>query len=261
MGEATSDYLVTHLNPYLAVSLGAAGFFAALRLQFAVNRYIVWVYWLLVVMVSVFGTMAADVVHIVLGVPYVLSASFFAVALALTFSTWEYIEKTVSIHSITTRRRELFYWATVIATFALGTAAGDMTASTFNLGYSGAAIAFTVLFGMSIIAYVRFERNVVFTFWLAYVLTRPMGASFADWFDKPRSMGGLGYGDGLVSLVLTTLIVAMVAYMISQREIKPGSTADRQDDMASTAIASRPNAAKFMAAVAHPPPADEPTDA
>ena len=234
MGEATSDYLVTHLNPYLAVSLGAAGFLAALLLQFAVNRYIVWIYWLLVVMVSIFGTMTADVVHIVLGVPYVLSFSFFAVVLALTFASWRYFEKTVSIHSITTRRREIFYWAAVIATFALGTAAGDMTASTFNLGYSGAALMFTALFAMAIIAYARLGWNEVFTFWLAYVLTRPMGASFADWFDKPGSMGGLGYGDGLVSLVLSALIVVVVVYLSS-----------RHGENKFKAMVNRPDAANF----------------
>ncbi|MHB1668239.1 MAG: COG4705 family protein [Thiomonas sp.] len=224
MGEAISDYLVSHLNPYLAVCLGAAGFLAALALQLAVQRYIAWVYWLMVAMVSVFGTMMADVVHIVLGIPYALSSMIFTVALAIIFISWWRIEKTISIHSIHTRRREFFYWAAVIAAFALGTAAGDMTASTFHLGYSGSSILFTVLFAMPIMAFTRFGLNEIFTFWFAYVMTRPMGASFADWFDKPLSMGGLGYGDGLVSLVLTTLIVAVVAYLtFSRQDIKASS--------------------------------------
>ena len=228
MGEATSDYLVSHFDPYVAVCLGAVFFLAAFALQLAVRRYIAWVYWLMVAMVSVFGTMMADVVHIVLGVPYVLSTLFFAMALAFIFIAWWLLEKTISIHSIRTRRRELFYWAAVIAAFALGTAAGDMTASTFRLGYSGSSILFTVLFALPIIAGTRLGLNEILTFWFAYVMTRPMGASWADWFDKPLSMGGLGYGDGSISLVLTTLIVAVVAYLtIRGRGAKAGFVARR----------------------------------
>ncbi len=262
MGEATSDYLVTHLNPYLAVGLGAAGFFAALLLQLAVKRYITWIYWLVVVMVSIFGTMAADVVHIVLGIPYVLSASFFVVVLVLTFAVWKYSEKTVSIHSITTPRRELFYWATVIATFALGTATGDMTASTFNLGYSGAALLFTILFAIGVTAYVRLGWNEIFTFWFSYVMTRPMGASFADWFDKPSSMGGFGYGDGLVSLVLTALIVAVVAYLSGNSQtMKNESMAGNQCGMTSkTVVSGRPGVAKNWGKVPRPSAVAEPSD-
>ena len=123
MGEATSDFLVFHINPYVAVILGALGFAAALVLQFRAKRYIAWVYWLLVVMVSIFGTMVADVIHVVLGVPYFLSTSAFAVTLVIILALWYRVEKTLSIHSIFTFRREMFYWATVLATFALGTAA------------------------------------------------------------------------------------------------------------------------------------------
>lgn len=130
----------------------------------------------MVVMVSVFGTMMADVVHIVLGVPYVLSTLFFAIALAFIFIAWWRLEKTISIHSIRTRRRELFYWAAVIAAFALGTAAGDMTASTFRLGYSASSILLTVWFALPIIAGTRLVLNEILTFWFAYVMTRPMGA-------------------------------------------------------------------------------------
>ena len=146
MGESTSDYLVYHINPYIAVALGGIGLVASLVLQLLVRRYIPWIYWLAVVMVAIFGTMTADVMHVVLGIPYYVSTLFFAVMLAVIFVVWYRSEKTLSIHSITTPRRELFYWATVIATFALGTAAGDLTASTFELGYFASGVLFAVLF-------------------------------------------------------------------------------------------------------------------
>ena len=135
MGKSTSDFLVFRINPYIAVLLGGIGLAIALVLQFAVRRYVAWVYWLTVVMVAIFGTMAADALHIQLGVPYVVSTTLFAVTLAVVFIAWQRSEKTLSIHSINNHRREAFYWATVMTTFALGTAAGDMTATTLGLGY------------------------------------------------------------------------------------------------------------------------------
>src|SRR5437588_10675897 len=126
MGESTTDYLVYQINPYVAVALGCLGLAVALILQLLVRRYVAWVYWLAVVMVAVFGTMAADVAHVVLGIPYAVSTAFYSVVLAVIFVLWYRSEGTLSIHSIYTRRREVFYWATVLATFALGTAAGDL---------------------------------------------------------------------------------------------------------------------------------------
>lgn len=220
MGESTSDYLVQTINPFIAVGLGGVGLLIALLLQLWVRRYIAWVYWLAVVMVAVFGTMAADVLHIGLGIPYIVSTSFFAVILAVVFFLWHKSEKTLSIHSITSRRRELFYWMTVMATFALGTAAGDLTASTFNLGYLPSGILFAVLFFLPAIAYKWFKLNEIFVFWFAYIMTRPLGASFADWFSKPY-FGGLGFGDGKVSAILTILIIILVGYMaVTGKDIK-----------------------------------------
>lgn len=213
MGEATSDYLVFHMNPYLAVMLGAAGFCLALVIQMTLRRYIAWAYWLLVVMVSIFGTMVADVIHIVLGVPYPWSTAGFVIALAVIFWAWYRVEGTLSVHSIYTRRRELFYWAMVIAAFALGTAAGDMTAMTLHLGYFGSGVLFAALFAAPGLFYWRLSLNDVVAFWSAYVLTRPLGASFADGFGKPVSFGGLGYGSGWVSILLTALIVIFVIYL------------------------------------------------
>ena len=137
MGESTSDFLVHRLVPEIAVVLGGIAFVVALYLQFSSDRYVPWRYWLAVAMVGVFGTMCADVLHVGLGVPYIVSTIFYAVVLAVVFRTWYRSEGTLSIHSITTERRELFYWAAVLATFALGTAAGDLTAVTFGLGYFG----------------------------------------------------------------------------------------------------------------------------
>lgn len=213
LGESTSDYLVHTLDPVIAVGIGAIGFVIAIILQFWVRKYVPWIYWLAVTMVAIFGTMAADVVHIVLGVPYFVSTIFFAIALAIIFFIWYKTEKTLSIHSILTPQRELFYWLTVIATFALGTAAGDMTAITLNLGYLTSGILFTVLFGIPLIAYILFGVDEVLTFWAAYIFTRPLGASFADWFGRTREMGGVGFGTGQTSIVLIILIILFVGYL------------------------------------------------
>lgn len=218
MGEATSDYLVFHVNQYLAVLLGTLGFIAALILQFKVKRYIPWVYWLAICMVSIFGTMAADVAHIVLLVPYWLSAAAFFVALIIIFRLWYKTEKTLSIHSIYTKRRELFYWATVLATFAMGTATGDLTAATLHMGFLGSGIMFIILFAIPGLCFWLFGANDVAMFWIAYILTRPLGASFADWFGKDPSASGLGYGDGIVSIILTIIIVIFVGYLTVTRK-------------------------------------------
>jgi uncharacterized membrane-anchored protein len=220
MGESTTDYFVYQINPYVAVVLGCVGLVVALLLQLLVRRYVAWIYWLAVAMVAVFGTMAADVAHIVLHIPYLVSTIFFASVLAVVFLTWYASEKTLSIHSIHAGRRELFYWATVLATFALGTAAGDMTASTLGFGYFPAFVLFAALFAIPGIAYRLFGLNEIVAFWCAYVVTRPLGATFADWLGKPF-LGGLGLGDGKVALVLTILIVCFVGYLtITRKDIK-----------------------------------------
>src|SRR6185312_12428574 len=169
--------------------------------------------WLTAVMVAIFGTMAADVVHIVLGIPYIVSTVFFALALGVIFLCWFLSEKTLSIHSIYTLRRELFYWAAIMATFALGTAAGDMTASTLGLGYFASGLLFTALFALPALGYWRFRLNAIFAFWFAYIMTRPLGASFADWFGKPKDFGGFGVGTGRISLILAVIIIAFVGYL------------------------------------------------
>lgn len=213
MGESTSDFLVKSIDPIVAVSIGFVGFMIAIILQFWAKKYIPWIYWLTVTMVAIFGTMAADVVHIVLGVPYIVSTISFSILLAVVFLVWLKTEKTLSIHSIYTFRREFFYWLTVIVTFALGTAAGDMTAATFGWGYLLSALFFGVLFILPGIGYKFFRLNAIAAFWFAYVTTRPLGASVADWLGRTKELGGVGLGTGQTSIVLGILIVIFVIYL------------------------------------------------
>ncbi|HMC50695.1 MAG TPA: hypothetical protein VKH20_08620 [Solirubrobacterales bacterium] len=213
MGESTSDFLVHSLVPEIAVVLGAIAFCIALYLQFVKDRYVPWAYWLAVAMVGVFGTMAADVLHVGLGVPYIASTVFYAVVLALVFRTWYRVEGTLSIHSITTPRRELFYWAAVLATFALGTAAGDLTAVTLGLGFFGSILLFAAIIAVPALGYFRLGWNPIFAFWFAYVVTRPLGASVADWLGVSHARGGLALGTGPVSLVLAAAIAAFVYHL------------------------------------------------
>lgn len=221
LGESTSDYLVHAISPVIAVLVGFAGFVASLAWQFSQRRYIASRYWLAVVMVGVFGTMAADVLHVGFHVPYIASSALYAIALFAVFATWHRVEHTLSIHSINTVRRELFYWCAVVATFALGTAVGDLTAITFSLGYAGSIVLFAAIIAVPAVGYFRLRWNPIFSFWFAYVITRPLGASVADWLGKPTTNGGLGFGDGSVSFVFAAAIAALVAYLsISGRDLQ-----------------------------------------
>ena len=216
MGEATSDYL-GQTNLILAGIVGVGGFVLALWLQLRSRRYNATIYWFAVIMVAVFGTIAADAVHVALGVPYVVSTTFYALVLAAVLIVWYRSEGTLSIHSIITKRRELFYWLTVLATFALGTAAGDLTATEMHLGFFASGIIFGVAILVPLVAW-RLGLNAVAAFWIAYVLTRPVGASFADWLGKKHSFGGgLGYGDGTVAGVALIFIAILVAYFAVTR--------------------------------------------
>jgi uncharacterized membrane-anchored protein len=222
MGEATSDFFVHSYNPYLVVALGAAALAVAVIWQLAVRRYQPWIYWLAVSMVAVFGTMAAGILHVYLGVPYIYSATIYAVSLTVIFVLWYLSEKTLSVHSIYTRRRELFYWAAVLATFALGTAVGDITAVSFHLGFFASGIFFAVVIAIPGLAYRLVGLNEIVAFWFAYIITRPLGASFADWLAVPPGQGGLNFGKGTISVALWILIIAFVAYLsISHRDIEP----------------------------------------
>ncbi|MHB8681029.1 MAG: COG4705 family protein [Acidimicrobiales bacterium] len=211
MGEATSDYLVHAIAPVVAVLIGFAGFVVALTLQFRRGRYAPATYWFAVVMVGVFGTMAADVLHVALRVPYTASSALYAVVLAGVFVAWRATERTLSIHSIDTYRREAFYWAAVVATFAMGTALGDFTAYTLHLGYFESAALYAGLIAVPAVGYRLFGWNGVFSFWFAYVVTRPLGASLADALGKPKAVSGLGLGNGWVALAIGVVIALLVA--------------------------------------------------
>ena len=217
MGEAASDALAARSIP-LAAAVGLAGFALAMWVQLRTRRYQAWAYWFAVAMVAVFGTMAADALHVVLHIPYTVTTAGYAVALVAVFVVWHRTEGTLSIHSITTRRRELFYWATVLVTFALGTAAGDFAAFTLRLGYLSSGLLFAVVMLVPLVGWWRFRLDPIVAFWFAYVMTRPLGASFADWLGKPATKGaGLGLGDGAVALVSAAVIVVLVAYLARTR--------------------------------------------
>jgi uncharacterized membrane-anchored protein len=211
MGEATSDYFVNRFNPEAAVLATGVVFFVVLWWQLRAPTYRATTYWSAVVMVSVFGTMCADAVHVALHVPYIVSALCFGVALVVVFLWWHHVEGTLSIHSITSTRRELFYFLTVTVAFALGTAVGDLTAITFHLGFFGSGFLYAGLISLPLLAFTVSRRHAILLFWIAYVLTRPLGASFADAMGKPRVAGGLGWGSGTVALSLSALIVLSVA--------------------------------------------------
>ena len=217
LGESTSDYLTHTLEPVVAFGIGGVAFAAALAWQLALHRYVAWVYWLAAAMVSVFGTMVADAVHVELGVPYAVSTAVLLVVLGAVFAVWYAVEGTLSIHSIDTGRRELFYWAAVLVTFALGTAAGDLIASVADLGYAAGIVVFAVLIAVPAAAYWRRRIDPVLAFWWAYVLTRPLGASAADWLAAPPDKGGLDLGYGSVSIVLGLLTAGGVAVLALRR--------------------------------------------
>jgi uncharacterized membrane-anchored protein len=212
MGEAASDFL-GNTNLVLGGVIGVGGFVWTLRRQLRAPGYDAPSYWSAIAMVAVFGTMVADVLHVATDLSYYVTSAFYAVVVALLFTVWHRSEGTLSIHSINTPRRERLYWATVLATFALGTAVGDLTGLTMHLGFFASGVLFTLAIGVPLVAW-RLGLNATAAFWSAYVLTRPLGASFADWLGKEHRIGGgLGWGDGQVTMVALLLIVALVTYV------------------------------------------------
>jgi uncharacterized membrane-anchored protein len=215
-GEATSDYLKTWGN----VKGGATEvllFIVGLVAQFATRRYTAFGYWFLAFAIAIFGTGVADFLHLDVGISYFGTTLLWAAVLAVIFWAWQRHEGTLSIHSIVTQRREGYYWATVFATFALGTALGDFTASSLNLGYLSSGILFGVAIFIPAVAGWRFGLNHVAAFWMAYVLTRPLGASFADYISKPRNISGIGFGDGSTAVVFAIAVLLLVTYLAFAR--------------------------------------------
>jgi uncharacterized membrane-anchored protein len=211
-GEATSDYLKTWGN-IRGGGTEVALFVVGLVMQFATRRYRAFAYWFLAYAIAIFGTGVSDFLHLDVDIPYAGTTLLWAVVLAAIFAIWYRSEGTLSIHSVTTQRRESFYWATVFATFALGTALGDFTATSLGLGYLASGILFGVVILVPALAWWRLELNSIVAFWFAYVVTRPLGASFADYISKPRRIGGIGFGDGQTAVVFAVAVVILVTYL------------------------------------------------
>jgi uncharacterized membrane-anchored protein len=235
MGEAMSDAIGQQSVP-LAGAIGIFGLALALWLQLRQPEYRAPYYWFAVMMVAVFGTMAADGIHDGAGIPYSITTPLFAAITGAIFAWWYRSEGTLSIHDVNTRRREKFYWSAVLGTFALGTAAGDLTATQLNLGFWPSALIFAVIISIPAVGWWRLGWNPIFSFWFAYVVTRPLGASFADGFSKNYG-GGLAVGDPLVSFVALTLFIALVAWITAtRRDVQTGHNTESQDHARVTAV-------------------------
>jgi uncharacterized membrane-anchored protein len=211
MGEAMSDFMGSHSVP-IAGLVGAGGMALALRMQLSQKTYKAPYYWFVVMMIAIFGTMIADAIRDGASIGYPITTAGFALFTAIVFWRWYRSEGTLSIHSIDTRRRERFYWAAVFGTFALGTAAGDLTATTLGLGFFHSILLFSAIMLIPLIGWWRFNWNPIFAFWFAYIDTRPIGASFADWFSKPHNISGLNLGDGHTSGAALIAFLALLAW-------------------------------------------------
>ena len=211
-GEATSDYLKTWGN-IAGGGTEVVLFSVGLVIQFATPRYRAFAYWFFAYAIAIFGTGVSDFLHLDVGIPYAGTTLLWAAVLVAIFWVWHRREGTLSIHSITTQRRESFYWATVFATFALGTALGDFTATSLGLGYLASSILFGVVILIPAFAWWRLGLNGIAAFWMAYVVTRPLGASLADYISRPVNTSGLGFGDGPTALVFTVAVLVFVSYL------------------------------------------------
>lgn len=212
VGETGADFLAVNagLGQGMTRTIMATLLAMALLTQLRTRRYTPWIYWLTVVLVSVVGTMITDLLTDGLGVSLYVSTSFFAVVLAGIFAVWFWVERSLSIHEIFTRRRELFYWAAILCTFALGTAAGDLATEALGLGFLWGAVSFGVLIAFTYAAW-RMGGNAVLTFWIGYILTRPFGAALGDMLTQAKTYGGLGMGALWTSALFLTVIVILTA--------------------------------------------------
>ena len=213
VGETGADFLAVNAGWGQGVTRVAMGTLltAALLLQLRTRRYTPWIYWLTVVLVSVVGTQITDLLTDGLGVSLYFSTSVFAVLLGAIFAVWYSMERTLSIHAIVTRNRELFYWSAILCTFALGTAAGDLATEALGLGFTWGALAFGIMIASSYAAW-RLGCNAVLTFWIGYILTRPFGAALGDMLTQAKTYGGLGMGAMWTSVLFLTVIVLLVAF-------------------------------------------------
>lgn len=214
VGETGADYLAVHvgLGTVLTDGITMALLTAALILQIRRSRYIPWIYWLTVVLVSVVGTQITDLLTDGMSISLYFSTPAFAAILAAIFAAWYRVERTLSIHTIVTLRRELFYWSAILSTFALGTAAGDLSTEALGLGFNLGVIVFGAMIALVTAAY-YYDADAVLCFWLAYILTRPLGASLGDLLSQSQEYGGLGFGTVSTSIAFLTVIIALVAVL------------------------------------------------
>jgi len=220
-GEVTSDYLKNYGN-FGGGGIEVALFVTALLLQFTTRRYRAFAYWYLAYAIAIAGTGLADFLHLDVHISYAGTTTLWAVILAVLFWVWQRSEGTLSIHSITMQRREAFYWAVVFATFALGTALGDFTASSLGMGYLASGVFFFAVILLPALGWWRLRLNSIAAFWMAYVVTRPLGASFADYISKPHSITGIGFGNGRTAIVFAVAVFVVVAYLaIAAPDIQP----------------------------------------
>ncbi|WP_083865498.1 hypothetical protein [Neobacillus bataviensis] len=220
VGETAADFLNFNLNWGLTNTtiVMAILLLIVLFFQFRLKKYVPSIYWLAVVMISIVGTLVTDNLVDNLGVSLVTTTIIFSVALLAAFIAWYASEKTLSIHSIYTTKREAFYWLAILFTFALGTAAGDLIAEGLNMGYWKSALMFAILIGVVTFAYYRLKLNAVLSFWIAYILTRPLGASLGDFLSQPRKDGGLGLGTVGTSAIFLVTILSLVLYLTKTRK-------------------------------------------
>lgn len=221
VGETGADYLIFSLKFGLANTawLMTGVLVAVLSAQIAIRRYLPWLYWLTVVLISIVGTLITDNLVDNLGVKLETTTVIFCLALAATFVAWHLSEKTLSVHAITSVRRELFYWLAILFTFALGTAAGDLVAERWQLGYLVSGLIFAGLIGMIVLSYYLFQLSEVTVFWMAYVLTRPLGASIGDLLTQPAAGGGLGLGTNFISFTFLSVIIGLVVLTSLRRKL------------------------------------------
>jgi uncharacterized membrane-anchored protein len=215
-GEATSDYLKTYGN-FGGGGIEVLVIVVGLALQFGTRRYRAFAYWSLAFAIAITGTGVSDFLHLDVHIPYAGTTLLWAVVLAAIFWVWQRNEGTLSIHSITTQRREAYYWATVFATFALGTALGDFTATSLNLGYLDSGILFAIVILIPALAHWKLGLNGIAAFWMSYIVTRPLGASFADYISKPKNLSGINFGDGPTAIVFAVAVFVLVAYLALAR--------------------------------------------
>ncbi|MDN3562917.1 hypothetical protein ACFQY5_22640 [Paeniroseomonas aquatica] len=219
VGETGADFIAVTMNFGLNGTSIIMGVLLAgvLALQLRTRRYVPWVYWLTTVLVSVVGTLVTDNMVDNLGVTLPMATAIFAVALSATFAAWYASERTLSIHSIHTTRREVFYWAAILFTFALGTAAGDLAAEGLQIGYAWSAVIFAGLIAAVTAAHFGLKANAILAFWIAYILTRPLGASLGDLLSQPADAGGLGLGTVVTSGLFLAVILALVVWLTANR--------------------------------------------